>query len=131
MEPVLSLAAVVDRFLGAFEQADLVGLRELLDDGFVGRVTSADGGTVEVTADEYVASIAAMDVPTADLQLTVPDITTIGDDTVLVMIEVRAARNGRTLHNFSGQLAKVRDGRIVELSMVDALPSESDLFWSA
>jgi len=130
VEPVLALAAVIDTFLGAFEHGDLEGLRELLDDSFVGRVTSADGGTVELTADQYVASIAAMDVPTAELQLSVPDMTPVGEDGVLVMIEIRAARGGRTLHNFSGQLARVRDGRIFELSMVDALPSESDRFWS-
>ncbi|HEY6531611.1 MAG TPA: nuclear transport factor 2 family protein [Acidimicrobiales bacterium] len=131
MEPVLALAAVLDRFLGAFEQGDLAAVRDVLDDDFVGRVTSADGGTKELTAEQYVASIAAMDVPTAELTLSVPDLTAIADDTMLVMIEVRAARNGRTLHNFSGQLARIRDGRILELSMVDALPSESDEFWSA
>lgn len=77
------------------------------------------------------ASVEAMDVPTAGLQLAVKDVTAIGPDRVLVMVEVHAARNGRTLHNFSGQLATVRDGRIAELSMVDALPEESDEFWSA
>jgi hypothetical protein len=47
------------------------------------------------------------------------------------MVEVHAARRGLTLHNFSGQLAAVRDGTITELWMVDALPEESDRFWSA
>lgn len=130
VEPVLSLAAVIDRFLGAFEQGDLAGLRSMLHDDFVGRVTTADGGTEELTADQYVAAIAAMDVPTADLRLAVPDLTPVGDDAVLVMVEVRAARKGRTLHNYSGQLARIRDGRIIELTMVDALPSRSDLFWA-
>jgi hypothetical protein len=50
---------------------------------------------------------------------------------VLVMVEVHAARRGRTLHNFSGQLASVRAGRITSLWMVDALPAASDRFWSA
>jgi ketosteroid isomerase-like protein len=130
VEPVLALVAVIDSFLSAFERGDLAGLRELLSDEFVGRVTTADGGTVELSADQYVGSVARMDVPTAELTLSVPDLTPVGDDMVLVMIEVRAARGGLTLHNFSGQLARIRDGRIVELSMVDALPSESDRFWS-
>jgi ketosteroid isomerase-like protein len=47
------------------------------------------------------------------------------------MLEVHAARAGRALHNFSGQLLTVRDGAITELWMVDALPAESDAFWSA
>ena len=47
------------------------------------------------------------------------------------MVVVHAERGGRSLHNFSGQLATVRDGLITELWMVDALPAESDRFWSS
>lgn len=72
-----------------------------------------------------------MDVATASLTLTVPDVAPVSDDAILVMVEVHAARHGRTLHNFSGQLLRVSDGRIAELWMVDALPAESDAFWSA
>ena len=123
--------AVARRFLAAFERADLDELRSLLSDAFVARVTTADGGTRQASADDYVASVVQMGVPTADLQLEVKDVTATGPDQVLVMVEVHAARGGRTLHNFSGQLATVRDGKIVELSMVDALPEGSDRFWSA
>ena len=35
-----------------------------------------------------------------------------------------------TLHNFSGQLAAVNNGKLTELWMVEALPAESDEFWS-
>jgi ketosteroid isomerase-like protein len=122
---------VVRRFLGAFARADSAGMRALMADGFVARVTTADGGTAEIDADRYVAAVEAMHVPTADLRLSMPDATPVGDDAVLVMVEVHAARGGRTLHNFSGQLARVRGGRIVELSMVDALPAESERFWSS
>lgn len=123
--------SVVRAFLDAFARADLAGLRVAMADDFVALVTTADGGTRTASADDYVVSVEAMDVPTAGLQLAVKDVTAIGPDRVLVMVEVHAARNGRTLHNFSGQLATVRDGRIAELSMVDALPEESDEFWSA
>ncbi len=127
---------VVRGFLDAFVRGDEVGMRARLDDGLVGRVTAADGGTNRLSADQYVAAVAAMDVAamdvaTANLRVAVNDVTGIGDRTVLVMVEVHAARDGRTLHNFSGQLATVADGRITELSMVDALPEESDRFWSA
>jgi ketosteroid isomerase-like protein len=47
----------------------------------------------------------------------------------LAMVEIRAERDGRTLHNFAGFLVVVRDGVISELWMVDAKPAESDLFW--
>jgi ketosteroid isomerase-like protein len=124
-------AAIVDAFLDAFARGDLVALGDLLDDSFEGLVTTADGGTVTIDAERYLASVAAMDVVSADLRLSVADRTPVDDDSILVMIEVRAGRRGRTLHNFSGQLAQVHDGRIVRLAMVDALPAESDDFWSA
>ncbi len=125
-----SPGSVVREFLDAFERNDLAAMRALLGDGFTATITSADGGTRHVDADGYVASVEAMDVPTAEVRVDITDATAVGDDTVLVMLEVHAARGGRTLHNFSGQLARVRDGRLVSLVMVDAKPEESDRFWA-
>ena len=123
--------SVARAFLDAFASADLDALRGWMSDDFVALVTTSDGGTRTATADDYVASVAAMDVPTAGLDLALKDVTAIGPGQVLVMVEVHASRRGRTLHNFSGQLATVRNGRITHLSMVDARPEESDAFWSA
>jgi ketosteroid isomerase-like protein len=118
-------------FIDAFGRGHLDAMRSLLAADFVGHVTTADGGVRDVDREGYVASVAAMDVPTANLRLDVPDIVEIPPGRALVMVEVHAARRGLTLHNFSGQLATVRDGTITELWMVDALPEESDRFWSA
>ena len=49
---------------------------------------------------------------------------------VLVMVEVHAQRGRSVLHNFSGQLATVTGANLSELWMVEALPAESDAFWS-
>ena len=122
--------SVVRAFVDAFGQNDLDGMRALLSDHFVGHLTTADGETRDVTADQYIEGVAAMDVPTAALTLNVPDVTTVGTDQVMIMVEVHAARGGRSLHNFSGQLVTIDSGRITELWMVDALPAESDTFWS-
>lgn len=47
------------------------------------------------------------------------------------MVEFKAERKGRTLHNHAGFLARFDgDVRIDELWMVDALPAYSDEFWS-
>jgi ketosteroid isomerase-like protein len=117
-------------FVRAFGSADLDALGALLADDFVGHVTTADGGVVEVDREGYVDSVRSMDVATANLRLEVPNIVEVGMDRVLVMVVVHAARGGKTLHNFSGQLATVASGRLTELWMVDALPAESDEFWS-
>ncbi len=46
------------------------------------------------------------------------------------MVEVRANRGGRSLHNFAAHLLRISDGRITELRMVEAKPAESDAFWA-
>lgn len=118
-------------FVAAFLRNELDVMRELLADDFVGHVTTHDGSTRTVTADEYVASVAAMDVPSAHLRLDVRDVTPVADDTVLLIVEVHAERHDRTLHNFSGQLVRISGHTIAELWMVDALPAESDRFWAS
>ena len=123
--------SVVRRFVVAFQAGDLEAVAALLAPGFVGHVTTADGGVRSAGRDDYVESFRAMDVPSANLELTVPNLVEVEPGRVLVMVVVRAERGGRSLHNFSGQLATVRDGRITELWMVDVLPAESDQFWSS
>jgi ketosteroid isomerase-like protein len=126
---VASAREVVLGFLRTFARGDLRVLRESLTDDFTGHITTADGGVRDVDRDGYVESVRAMDVPTAHLQLDVPNVVEIEPGRVLVMVEVHAQRSGRTLHNFSGQLVTVVDGKLSEIWMVDALPAESDDFW--
>jgi hypothetical protein len=54
----------------------------------------------------------------------------IDDELVLSMVEIRAKREGRELHNFAAFLARITGGRIADLWMVDARPAYSDEFWS-
>lgn len=130
MAPADERDEVARAFVRACAAGDLVRARALLADEFVGHITTASGDTRSVNAADYVASLEQMDIPTAALRLDVLDVTRVGDDAVLVMVEVHAERGGRTLHNFSGQLVTVAGGRIAALWMVEALPAESDRFWS-
>jgi hypothetical protein len=120
---------VVLAFMRTFERSDLRVLRESLTDDFTGHITTAGGGVRDVDRDGYVESVRAMDVPTANLRLDIPNVVEIEPGRVLVMVEVHAQRGDRTLHNFSGQLVTVTDGKLSEIWMVDALPAESDDFW--
>jgi ketosteroid isomerase-like protein len=72
-----------------------------------------------------------MDLPQAQysVSLTQPPVV-VDDGRVLIMVEVRAAKSGRALHNFAAHLLRVTDGRVAEWWMVDAKPAESDEFWS-
>ena len=122
---------VVRDFVDAFRAGDLDALAALLAEDFVGHVTTADGGVRDANRDEYVESIKGMEVPSANLKLAVPNMVEVERGKVLIMVTLEAERSGRSLHNFSGQLATVAGDQITELWMVDALPTESDEFWSA
>jgi len=117
-------------FVRAAQDGDLAAMRSLMADSFQGHVTTADAGVRQADREQYLASIEAMDVRSANLRLETPNVLRMDPGRVLVMVEVRAERFGHTLHNFSAQLAQVADGRITELWMVEALPAESDAFWS-
>lgn len=123
--------AVVEAFLNAFNAGDLAVLRGCLADDAVAFVTGPDGLPVQMDgAEAYVAATAAMNLPAVDYSVTLTQAPVlVGDGLVLVMVEVRARRDGRALHNFAAQLIRVVAGRIAELWMVDAKPTESDAFW--
>ena len=129
--PPLDPTAVVQQLIAAFQDGDLDALAAALAPDFTGHITTADAGVLTAGRDEYVESVRAMDVAPANLRLDVPNIVEVEPGRILVMVVVQAERGGRSLHNFSGQLATVRDGLITELWMVDALPAESDRFWSS
>jgi ketosteroid isomerase-like protein len=125
-------AAIARRFLAAFSAADFEHMRAMLAENVVAYVTNGDGGVDEVKGrDAYLARIMAMDLPGArfSVELTQPPVV-VDADQVLVMVEVRAERGGRFLHNFAAHLLRVSGDRITEWRMVDAKPAESDDFWS-
>lgn len=117
-------------FVSAAEKGDVDAMRELMSDGFVGHVTTAEGGSRKTDRGQYLDSITQMDVGSAGLRLTITDTVDVEPGLVMFLVEVHAERGERRLHNHSGQLARIEKGRISELWMVDALPGESDAFWA-
>jgi ketosteroid isomerase-like protein len=123
---------VARSLIEAFSAADFDAMRALLADDLRAYVTNADGGIDEVVgADAYLARVEAMDLPSARFSVSVTQMVAPSSKQVMVMVEVRAARGGRSLHNHAAHLLSVRDGRIGEWRMVEALPADSDAFWSA
>jgi ketosteroid isomerase-like protein len=116
----------------AFNAGDLDRMRELLAPDLVAWVTNADGEADRITGrDEYLSRIAAMDLPGARYRVTLTQSpAAIDEHLVLLMVEVRAERDGRRLHNFAAHVLRVDEGRVTEWRMADAKPVESDQFWS-
>lgn len=124
--------AVVSRFLEAFSAADFERMRALLAEDLVAYITNGEGGMDKVQGRKaYLGRLEAMDLPSARFSVdpTQPPVM-VDPDRVLVMVEVRAHRGGKSLHNFAAHLLRIVDGRIADWRMVDAKPSESDAFWS-
>ena len=115
----------------AFCAADTQRMRSLLADDLRAYITNREGGVDEVGAEEYLQRLAAMDLPSAQLKLAVTQVIAPRPQMVIAMVEVNAARGGRTLHNHAAHCLFVRDGLVAEWWMVEALPAESDAFWSS
>ncbi|GAA1920680.1 hypothetical protein GCM10009775_11520 [Microbacterium aoyamense] len=132
--PASDMEQIAERFIAAFNAGDFAGLRALLDDGLTAFVTTDDGQESQLQGgDAYVDSLRQMltSAPVEyEISLTQRPVA-IDDHQVLIMIEVRAARRGRTLHNYSSQLFTIERGVITTIRMTDAKPAESSEFWSA
>jgi hypothetical protein len=62
--------------------------------------------------------------------LDVTQLVAVDAERFLAMVEIRAERNGMTLHNFAAFLGRTAGGQVHELWMVDARPAYSDAFWT-
>jgi len=120
------------RFVEAFDAADLETIASCLGKDLVAGVTQRDGDTTELHGRAaYMASIEALDIVTVRPRVRITQIVRISAGQVLLMIEVKATRKGRSLHNHAAFLMTVSDDEIVRIFMVEALPEESDTFWKA
>jgi ketosteroid isomerase-like protein len=128
----LDAGATTRRFLQAFSGADVATMRSLLADDARAYITNAQGGVDRVDgAEAYLARVAAMDLPSADFAVTLTQLADVAPEQVLAMVEIRARRGGRSLHNYAAHLLTIQAGRITELRMVEAKPAESAQFWSS
>ena len=125
-------AAVASPFLQVFSAADFDGMRAMLAGDVRAYITNATGGIDEVEGrDDYLRRLEEMDLPAAQFTVELTQAPVLVDpDRVLVMVEVRARKGDRVLHNFAAHLLRVAEGRITEWWMVDAKPALSDHFWS-
>jgi ketosteroid isomerase-like protein len=127
----MSAESIARELIDAFNAGDLGRMRAVLSDDLHAYITNRDGGVDEIVGpDEYLGRIEAMDLPSAAFGVKVTQLVAVREDMVMVMVEVRAARGGRKLHNHATHLLLLRDDHVAEWWMVEALPAESDAFWA-
>ena len=123
------LRALARRLFEAYAEGDLDCFRGLLADDLTAYITTADAGVDEVRGvEDYMSRLP--DLRAAGGRLRVTQVLPVDEERVMTMVEIRAERGGRDLHNFAAFLAQVGDGRVTKLWMVDALPASSAEFWS-
>ncbi len=116
-------------FFAAYGRGDLDAVREALADDLSSYVTNAEGGADVVGGREaYMDRLP--DLRAVGGSMDVTQALQVDDERVLAMVEIRASRGGRELHNHAGFLIGFSGGRIRNLWMVDALPAYSAEFWS-
>lgn len=114
----------------AYGRGDLDAMRAVLDDDMVAHITNSTGGTDRVEGvDGFMARLP--DVSGATLSTDVTQVAPVDDERVMTMVEVKASRKGKELHNFAAFLTRIIGGKVRELWMVEARPAYSDEFWSA
>jgi ketosteroid isomerase-like protein len=117
------------RLFEAYAAGDLDSVRGMLADDLTAYVTNAAAGVDEVRGlDAYMERLP--DLHAAGGRLRITQVLPVDGERVLTMVEIRAERGGRELHNFAAFLAEVSEGKLAKLWMVEALPAYSDEFWS-
>jgi ketosteroid isomerase-like protein len=113
----------------AYGEGELETMRALLAEDLIAFITNADAGVDRVEGrDAFMSRLP--DLAGAELSTAITQIVAIDEERVMTMLEIKAERGGRTLHNFAAFLARMSQGQVAELWMVDAKPAYSDEFWS-
>jgi hypothetical protein len=116
------------QLISAFSRHDEEAMRSALAEDVIAYITNAQGGVDRVDGrQDFLRRLLVLKAP--KLSVSVTQSVTVAPDQSLTMVEICAEREGRSPHNFSAFLARVRDGRVVELWMVEALPAYSAEFW--
>ncbi len=123
---------VGDAFIRSIASNHLQRAAGYLDENLVAFVTQADGSTARVEGrDDYMATIGRLNIGSVHPSLTVTQIAEVAPDKIMMMVEIKAERKGRKLHNFAAFLMIMAKGLIHQIHMVEARPSESDAFWKS
>jgi len=107
-------------------------MRKVLSKEIKSYVTNSEGGVnLIVGSEELIKNLSYMDVKIVKPKLNITQIAVVDRIKVMFMVEIKAKRQGKELHNFATFLLNIKDGLIYEMRMVEALPRYSDEFWKS
>lgn len=125
------LKNLITLLIQSIEQEDYPTLRKLYADDVENYVTDKEGSSVLVKGCEnYLAALKRMNFSKVHPSLTITQINVLSKDEALFMLEVKAQKPTKSLHNFAAYLIKFANNKIIRTTMVEALPAYSDSFWN-
>jgi hypothetical protein len=124
-----SLEDIMSKFVSVF-CTDYDQMEKLLDPDIISYITNAEGGVDKVQGrDALMTRIRSMNTVGVQFILTITQMVTVKPEQGLMMVEIKADRGGKILHNFAAFLIDIKDDHISQMRMVEALPAYSDEFW--
>ena len=128
---ISSAEKIVSLFISSFSNADYDQMNELLAENVVSYITNAEASVNKLQGRSAFMGSIPCDVTNVKPQVRITQLLTVKHNQVLVMVEVKAERKGKKLHNHAAYLINVENGKISEIWMVEALPAYSDEFWKS
>lgn len=121
----------IERLVHSIEQEDYSTLRTLYADDVENYVTTKDGKTVLIKGREkYLQAIQRMDFSSVHPSLSLTQVHILNPHQALCMVEVKAQKPNKKLHNFAAYLLTFVNDKIQRCDMVEAMPAHSDFFWN-
>lgn len=126
-----SFKELITKFVAGFNSADFNLMSGVLSKNLEAHITNAEGGVnLWQGRDCFIDGIRKFDLENIAPKLYITQILDISPSQSMVMIEVKAERKGKSLHNFAAYLMFHANGEIQKMFMVEALPEYSDNFWN-
>jgi|SaaInlStandDraft_2_1057019.scaffolds.fasta_scaffold314457_1 hypothetical protein len=121
---------LVKSFIQAYAKGDTVKLKSMLSDKLEFYVTNAQGQVDLLNgSNSFIQNVIDIGVKSVSPTIKIKQITSIRKNQVMCMVEVKAERKNKKLHNFAAFLIHILQNEITEVRMVEALPKKSDEFW--
>lgn len=122
---------VIESFFNAFAKGDISAMRVCLNDNVKSYITQATADVALLDgAEALLDNLTQMNTQVIKPSIQITQLAEFNQNQALVMIEIKATRRGKQLHNFAAFLLSFVQDKISEIRMVEALPAYSNEFWN-
>lgn len=126
----MDIKRITYKFFELFEKGDIFSMEPLLSPHIKSYITNQQGGVDLLEGVEpLLNNLHQMDTKTIKPVIHVTQMALVQEQQLLLMVEIKAERKAKKLHNFAAFLLSFDADKISEIRMVEALPAYSEEFW--